>query len=145
MGNRVVAQGLADLTPTESAGLGQVVFAAPDVDAAVFTQLASQFLHHADRYTLYASSNDLALRASERLARYPRAGQSGPAIIVIDGIDTIDASHLDTGLMGHSYYGDRTSILADLFALIRNGLEPARRFGLAATENGHWTFLPIAQ
>ncbi|WP_306208689.1 alpha/beta hydrolase [Actinoplanes sp. RD1] len=144
MGNRVVTQGLADLTPTESTSLGQVIFAAPDIDAAVFTQLAAQFPHHADRYTLYASSNDLALKASQKLARYPRAGQSGPAIIVIDGIDTIDASQLDTGLMSHSYYGDRTSILADLFSLIRNNLEPSKRFGLTATENGYWTFLPIA-
>lgn len=144
MGNRVVTQGLADLTPAESIGLGQVIFAAPDVDAAVFTQLAAQFLDHADRYTLYASSNDLALKASQKLARYPRAGQSGPTIVVINGIDTIDASQLDTGLMSHSYYGDRTSILADLFALIRNGLEPSRRFGLAPTEHGYWTFRPTA-
>ncbi|MFI6079119.1 alpha/beta hydrolase [Actinoplanes sp. NPDC051343] len=145
MGNRVVTQGLADLTPTESTGLGHVIFAAPDVDAAVFTQLAAQFLHHADRYTLYTSSNDLALKASQKLARYPRAGQSVPTIVVIDGIDTIDASQLDTGLMSHSYYGDRTSILSDLYSLIRNNLEPTKRFGLAPTDNGYWTFLPTAQ
>jgi esterase/lipase superfamily enzyme len=145
MGNRIVTQGLADLSPTESTGLGQVIFAAPDVDAAVFTQLAAQFLHRADRYTLYASSNDLALKASQQLARYPRAGQSGPDIVVIDGIDTIDASKLDTGLMSHSYYGDRTSMLSDLFSLIRNNLEPSKRFGLTATENGYWTFLPTAR
>ncbi|MBL7262192.1 alpha/beta hydrolase [Paractinoplanes lichenicola] len=144
MGNRVVTQGLADLTPAESAGLGHVVFAAPDVDAAIFTQLAAQFLKRANRYTLYASSNDLALKASQRLARYPRAGQSGPAIVVIDGLDTIDASRLDTGLMSHSYFGDRTSILSDLFSLIRNDLEPAKRFGLTAHENGYWAFLPTA-
>jgi esterase/lipase superfamily enzyme len=142
MGNRVVTQGLADLTPTESAGLGQVIFAAPDVDAAIFTQLAAQFLHRADRYTLYASSNDLALKASQKLARYPRAGQSSPTIVIIDGIDTIDASQLDTGLMSHSYYGDRTTILSDLFSLIRNNLEPRKRFGLTASNDGYWTFLP---
>lgn len=144
MGNRVVTQGLADLTPAESKGLGQVVFAAPDVDAGVFTQLATQFLRRAHRYTLYASSSDRALQMSQTLAHYPRAGQSGPDIVVIDGLDTIDASQLDTGFMSHSYFGDRTSVLSDLFSLIRNDLEPGRRFGLTAHTSGYWTFLPTA-
>jgi esterase/lipase superfamily enzyme len=144
MGNRVVAQGLADLTAAESAGLGQVIFAAPDVDAAVFTQLAGQFVRRADRYTLYASANDVALRASQQLVRYPRAGQAGAGIVVVDGIDTIDASLLDTGLMSHSYFGDRTSLLFDLFSLIRNGLAPGERFGLSRADAGYWVFRPRA-
>lgn len=144
MGNRVVTQGLADLTTEESTGLGQVIFAAPDMDAAVFTHLAAQFGRRAERYTLYASSGDLALKASQKLARYPRAGQSGPDILVLEDIDTIDTSPLDTGLMSHSYYGDRTSVLSDLYSLIRNGHGPNERFGLSAADGGYWTFRPHA-
>jgi hypothetical protein len=44
--------------------------------------------------------------------------------------------------MSHSYYGDRTTILSDLFSLIRNNLEPRKRFGLTASNDGYWTFLP---
>ncbi|MEU0557439.1 alpha/beta hydrolase [Dactylosporangium sp. NPDC006015] len=146
MGNRVLLAGLVDLDATDSPQLGQVVFAAPDIDAAVFTQLAGKFTGNAAGCTLYASSNDLALRASEQWATHPRAGQSGPDIVVVPGVDTIDASELDTGLMGHSYYGDRRSVLADMFYVIRNGLAPAARFGLTAMSHPsgltYWSFTP---
>ena len=52
------------------------------------------------RMTLYASSGDEALRASQRLAGYPRAGQGGAGIVVVAGIDTVDASLVDTSLLG---------------------------------------------
>jgi esterase/lipase superfamily enzyme len=146
MGNRVLTAGLVALDPDEAARLGQVVFAAPDVDAQVFVQLAAKFPARAAGRTLYASSNDLALRASQALAGYARAGQSGDGIVVVDGVDTIDASELDTGLMSHSYIGDRTSILSDLYYLIRNGFRPAQRFGLreVAHPSGlpYWVFNP---
>jgi esterase/lipase superfamily enzyme len=144
MGNRVLTTGLAALNPAQAQRLGQIVFAAPDIDAAVFTQLANDFTRGAAGYTLYASSNDLALQASQRLARYPRAGQSGDGIVVVDGVDTIDASELDTGLMSHSYFGDRTSILSDLYYLIRDNTPASRRFGLAAATHPsglrYWVF-----
>jgi esterase/lipase superfamily enzyme len=122
------------------------VFAAPDLDAARFARLAATFAGRATGCTLYASSNDRALRASQRWARHPRAGQSGPDIVVVAGVDTVDASELDTGLMGHSYYGDRRSVLADLFYVIRDGLAPAARFGLTAMTHpsglDYWRFAP---
>jgi len=149
MGNRVLIDGLATFDtaalPDASAHLGQIVFAAPDLDAAVFRQLAPVFANRAHKYTLYASSQDLALLAAQGLARYPRAGQSGPDIVVVNGVDTIDATDLDTGLMGHSYVGDHTSILSDLFYLIRNGLPPSQRFGLSTAihpDGTYWIFKP---
>jgi esterase/lipase superfamily enzyme len=146
MGNRVLVAGLVDLEAAGDPRLGQVVFAAPDVDADVFRQLAGRFTGRATGCTLYASSNDLALRASQQWAAHPRAGQSGPDIVVVAGVDTIDASELDTGLMGHSYYGDRRTVLADLFYVIRDGLAPTARFGLTAMTHpsglDYWRFVP---
>lgn len=148
MGNRLLADALTQLDAPAATRLGQIVFAAPDVDAAVFTQLANLFtatIASQARRTLYASSKDKALHASQLLAKYPRAGQSGPDIVVVSGIDTIDASDLDTGLMSHSYFGDRTSILGDLFHLLR-GRTPEDRFGLSAqtspTGLPYWIFTP---
>ncbi|TXS35296.1 alpha/beta fold hydrolase [Streptomyces sp. t39] len=149
MGNRVLTEALAgfDTTalPPDAARLGNVVLAAPDVDADVFRQVAPALVRQARRCTLYASSRDRALGLSRRLAGYPRAGQSGEGIVVVKGVDTIDATALDTGLMSHSYIGDHTSILSDVHAVLHHGTPPAGRFGLAAVEHrdgAYWEFLP---
>jgi hypothetical protein len=42
---------------------------------------------------------------------HPRAGESGENIVVLPNIDTIDVSAVDTSLMGHTYYGDNTTVL----------------------------------
>src|SRR5262249_3928272 len=90
MGNLVLSGGLVQLADVE--GFGQIVFAAPDVDAGVFTNQVALFGHSALRHTLYASSQDRALRASQTLAGYPRAGEAGAGLVVLGGVDTIDAS-----------------------------------------------------
>ncbi|MFE2164213.1 alpha/beta hydrolase [Streptomyces sp. NPDC059447] len=147
MGNRVLTEALAGFDTTSlgrGAGrLGHLVFAAPDVDAAVFRQLAPAVVRQARTCTLYASSRDRALKLSRKLAGYPRAGQSGEGTVVVKGIDTIDATALDTGLMSHSYVGDHTSVLSDLFFLLHHGRPPSERFGLSAVEHAdgtYWTF-----
>jgi esterase/lipase superfamily enzyme len=73
---------------------------APDIDAEVFTLLAQDTNRIGERVTLYASPEDKALRLSKQFHGYPRAGE---AIIVLPGVDTIDASAVDTSLVGHSY------------------------------------------
>lgn len=150
MGNEVLANGLAQFDiaalPAGSAQLQDIVFAAPDVDAAVFRDLVAQFRRCATRCTLYASSKDKALAASELLQKYPRAGQSGEGLVVVKGVDTIDATELDTGLMSHSYVGDNTSIISDLFYLILQSLPADKRY-LTATKHAdgvYWSFKPQA-
>ena len=146
MGNRALIHALKDLDLSSLSGdagrLGEVVFAAPDVDAEFFVQSARHFAGKAGRFTLYVSAKDKALVGSRTLAGYPRAG-GGP--IVIEGIDTIDASPLKTGIMSHSYFSDNVALLGDLHALIRNGTPPEHRFGLQKRQhiNGHsWFFGP---
>lgn len=145
MGNRVLAEALGNLTEDANGRLGHVVFAAPDIDAAIFRELASSFTRGTGRRTLYASSKDQALRLSRKLAKYPRAGQSGAEIVVIDGVDTIDATTLDTGLVNHSYFGDHTSVISDIYAVLRHGHPPGQRFGLRRVphrDGCYWVFAP---
>jgi esterase/lipase superfamily enzyme len=149
MGNRVLTQALADFDSTSlpdgSGHLGQVVFAAPDVDAEVFRHRLPRILRQARGCTLYASSKDRALAASKGLADFARAGQAGSGIVVAPGLDTIDATELDTGLMSHSYVGDHRSVLSDVYGLLRQGLPPSRRFGLAPVAHPagtYWAFQP---
>jgi len=148
MGSRLVAETMASLVPPadpDAARLRQLIFAAPDIDAATFKDFAAVFNAKADRITLYASSDDLALRASKLVHKYPRAGESGLDLVIVNSIDTVDATTVDTSLLGHSYYGDNRSVLADLFELIRRGSPPQERFGLVPKErygSRYWLFNP---
>jgi esterase/lipase superfamily enzyme len=110
----------------------QVVFMAPDIDTEVFRKRAARIKIAAERVTLYASSKDEALMLSSMYAGYPRAGQGGPSIVVISGVDSIDASDIDTNVLGlsHQYYADNRTVLSDLFQLLKG--EPINgRFGLS--------------
>jgi len=149
MGNRALVRALEHMAPgalrAGSASLCQVIFAAPDIDAARFKDLAALFRGHAERCTLYASSGDVALKASKLVHGYPRAGEAGDALVIVDGVDTIDASRADTSLVGlrHSYFGSARSILSDMAALLNDGKEPTLRFDVKAAgvpPRQYWTY-----
>jgi esterase/lipase superfamily enzyme len=148
MGNRLVAETIASMPPavsTRGARIRQIVFAAPDIDAATFKDLAIGFLKKAERFTLYASSNDKALMISRVIHKHPRAGDSGFDLVVIDSLDTVDATAIDTSLFGHSYYGDNRSVITDIFELVRRGTAPHERAGLSAKSKygaRYWLFNP---
>jgi len=148
MGNRALVNCLSRMAAEFQQGgraqLRQTILAAPDIDAGVFQQLAESFTKAAARTTLYASSKDLALQVSQQFHRYPRAGESGPAILVLPSIDTVDVSEVPSGFLGHSYYGGARSVLSDVYELIQSGAAPPR-FGLRQStgKNGiYWMFVP---
>jgi esterase/lipase superfamily enzyme len=147
MGGRILVRALGEMAAGGAAPrFKRVILMAPDIDAALFRQLAAQMETRADEITLYASSRDLALKASNFYAGYPRAGQGGDKVVLVSGINTIDASSVDTSLLGalHQYYADSRTILSDLFQLMQ-GRPPEERFGLRRTEkNGltYWRFGP---
>jgi esterase/lipase superfamily enzyme len=147
MGNRVVTDGLLMLDPAAlpagSAELVETVFAAPDVDAATFRTFATRFHQRARRMTLYASRNDKALGLSRTIHKYPRAGDLSDGIVLADGLDSIDASAVDTSLAGHSYFGRNRSIISDIFYLIRGAKAQGERHGLKLATNGkYWIVQP---
>ena len=122
-----------------------MILTAPDIDADVFRGLAAVMRRAARRVTLYASGRDEALKLSHRVHGYQRAGDTVPEIVVVDGLDSIDASAVDTGLLGHSYFADNRSVIADLYNLLRNGLPPEQRYGLLARQGRagrFWAFVP---
>jgi len=134
MGNRVVTEGLRRLDPASlppgSAELAEAVFAAPDVDAETFRKFAAKFHQRVNRMTLYASTNDQALGLSRKFHRYPMAGDLRDGMVVAEGLDSIDASAVDTSFIGHSYFGDNRSIISDIFYLIRGARAGADRHAL---------------
>ena len=107
-----------------------IVLAAPDVNQQLFLQLGEGVMVHTDRLTLYASSNDQALKVSHEIHGYSRLGEAGASLTVLPGMDTIDATNADTSLLGHGYYSSNAPILSDLYGLVTSGLPPGQRFQL---------------
>lgn len=147
MGNRALTRALASLLaekPALARRLTEVILTAPDIDADVFKRDIAPALTASGRpITLYASSGDLALAASKQVHGYARAGDSGAGLVVIRGIETIDATGMDTSLLGHSYFADSRSVLSDLFNIVRNHQQADQRFGLRRVESPigrYWTF-----
>jgi esterase/lipase superfamily enzyme len=149
MGTRGLAKAIGAIAVENPEAIGKlkaVILAAPDIDADLFKQQIAPRLLKAERsVTLYASSNDRALLASQKLHGYPRAGDSGTGLVILKGVDTIDASNVDTSLLGHSYYGDVRSIIDDMHYLIQESLTVDKRAGLSRAgrePNKYWQFKP---
>ena len=127
MGNRALVNALARWPASETKKFNQIVLTAPDMDADIFAQLAAAVTRAGERTTLYASASDKALLVSKQLNGYRRAGDVGPGIVVIPGIDTVDVTAIDSNFIGHYYYGDNRSVISDLYLLLTKGLPPPNR------------------
>jgi esterase/lipase superfamily enzyme len=141
MGNRVMVAALAD-NPAPALPLGQIVFVAADVYVEVFEPKFSKMGSIGKLKTSYASKADRALLLSSWLHNAPRIGITRGEPFVMQGMETIDASTVDTSLMslGHSYFGDKRTAITDLGFLIREGL-PAGRRGLdQPLGKDYWNF-----
>ena len=123
---------------------GQVIFAAPDVDADLFREMLPTIRPIARRLTLYASKSDKALSVSRRLhGGTPRAGIGGEDTLIDEHIDSIDMSELGEDMLDHSYFADDTSALVDIMTLLWRNTHPGSRCGLAGDEGGTlWRYVP---
>lgn len=139
MGNRVLLGGLADNAPRPALELGQLVFAAADVYVPEFNEKFPK-MQRAGRIaaTSYASKKDRALWLSSLLHNGPRVGIVEGAPYVVDDLESIDASAVDVGLLGHGYWSGQRALITDLRTLLHQGLRAKER-GLDAVGN-YWTF-----
>jgi esterase/lipase superfamily enzyme len=147
MGNRALTRAVIaafNENPSLRNRFREVILAAPDIDADVFRRdIAPALAAASKRVTLYVSSHDRALNASKKFHGYPRAGDISLGVVLVPGVDTIDASNVDTSFRGHSYFAENKSVLSDIFFLVRDNKQPADRFGLKPidTEKGrYWMF-----
>jgi esterase/lipase superfamily enzyme len=147
MGNRALTRAaiaFLNKNPDARTRLKEIILTAPDIDAEVFKRdIAPALASSGSPVTLYASSTDVALIASKKVHGYARAGDSGKALVFASGIETVDATGMDTGFLGHSYFAETRSVLGDIFQLIKDGKKANDRFGLEAIDapNGrYWKF-----
>ena len=144
MGNRALTGALRQLfaeQPKLRGRFKEIILTAPDIDAEIFKRdIAPALAAGCDRITLYASSGDNALLASKKVHGYPRAGDTAEGIVVVPGVETIDASGLDTSFLEHSYFATAPPVIGDIRRMLLEGLRAARR-GLephAAGAGSYW-------
>ncbi|WP_197169332.1 alpha/beta hydrolase [Novipirellula galeiformis] len=129
MGNRLAVNLFEKLaTAAELPGeLGQLIFAAADIDVDRFKQATPTFRGIPKRMTSYVSRGDLAVHLSERLHDFPRLGLA-PPVTRVEGVDTILVEGFPVSeLLGHGYFADSAPVLYDMFNLIRHGSDPDNR------------------
>ncbi len=144
MGNVGLTNALASLESKDPL-FNQVVLAAPDIDANVFrNEIAPKLAGKAKRVTLYTSQTDLALLASRYFNAGVRVGDSSYGVSVFPGIETIDATSIDSSLLGHSYYGSNVNVLEDIAKLLSE--EPISNRTYLEVQSGanppYWSFSP---
>ncbi|RZA11111.1 MAG: alpha/beta fold hydrolase, partial [Lysobacteraceae bacterium] len=149
MGTRGVTQAIRNLVARRPDLRGRfrgIILAAPDIDAKVFRQqLAPAMRLASGRVTLYASSEDLALKASRQVNRAVRAGDTSDGVLLINGVDTIDVSGVDQSVLAHSYFMESERVMADIREMFRANLPAAQRKPLRTVrlKNGmFWKLLP---
>lgn len=126
MGNRLLLRTLKKFSDQgRSALFGEIIFAAADVPKREFTAADPRKIAALGRrVTIYASSKDHALVASARFNNSDRLGESGAKLFLADGIDSIDASEVDTDMLHHSYFANARPVILDLARLLALGVAP---------------------
>jgi esterase/lipase superfamily enzyme len=120
MGNRLVTKVLSDRAskgkPTPH--LRELLLAAPDINAEIFREQILPGLEklQGTHRSIYASSSDLALRASKIVHDYRRVGETIGGVLTFADFETIDASGAAPSLrsFGHSYVVDSAKVLGDI-------------------------------
>ncbi len=140
--------------------LGQVYFAAPDIDTRRFVQDLAQYVQVVDRVSSAANLNDSALRFANLVHRASRAGRPDPTELdatqtgfLIEasnrfGMDLIRVNPYDIPKLpetSHDFWYEDPWVSSDLLGLLLLNADPQRR-GLSAqrTDAGarYWTFPP---
>jgi Alpha/beta hydrolase of unknown function (DUF900) len=86
---------------------------------------------------MYESSKDRALLLSQKLHEDLRIGQP---LFIIEGIDTVDASNVDTDFLGHSYFSEALKLLTDINSILIDNKAPKDRVLLSTKTLGKSTY-----
>lgn len=117
----------------------QIILAAPDIKATDFATIIAPAIASRHRVTNYASSNDAAMRLSKEGNQELRAGDTEGGPVEVAGVETIDASKVNSQLLGHSYFADSAAMRKDLRSLLRDRSTPEAR-GLQPVRRTTWTY-----
>jgi len=147
MGSRALTRAWVSLSsqlrPEERSRVREIILAAPDIDADYFRRsLVPSLVQAGVPVTLYASGGDMALKASKAVNGFPRAGDAGEGLVVAPGIETVDATEVDSSTIGHGYVLDVRAMLADVASLLKRE-RANQRFGLMPVDDERGRFWRI--
>ena len=146
MGTRIVTSVLRERARQNIAlpAISELLLAAPDINEEIFRERIAPGLASLQqtRRTIYASANDVALKASKTAHEFRRVGDTDGGVLTFSGFDTIDASAAAplVRAFGHSYVMDSSRVLDDIAdILIRR--KPTAERGLDRRQvppNAYW-------
>lgn len=148
MGNRALTRALVEMQEEnyfKDFQFTQIILAAPDIDAQIFTNDIAPMLSGSTKgqITLYVSKKDKALGLSRSFRKHlRRAGDGGENIVCVKGIETIDASYVDTSWLGHGYFAETKSLLDDITTILEKNEMPEKRKlkSVSKGELKYWAF-----
>jgi esterase/lipase superfamily enzyme len=132
--------------------IGQVIFAAPDIDLMMFAaRYRDRFEDIADRITIYTNTNDTALYWALRFLGWPRLGAPGElglkpedlrSFSIMENTWLIDVAAAEEAASGngHGYFIKSPWVSTDLLLALKSGADPKCR-GLSLKPEGlAWEF-----
>lgn len=149
MGSRIVGHALQSRVDKgkETKKLRELLLAAPDINAEIFRNIIAPKLSamRDTRTTIYASSSDMALKASNVVHGFRRVGETEGGVFTFPQLETVDASGATsvTKGYGHLYVVDNSTVIKDMQTLILRNV-PAKLRGLkevVATPAPYWRLL----
>jgi esterase/lipase superfamily enzyme len=134
MGTRIVIRSIVNLRDkgADLSHVSELILAAADFNEVEFSDVArgyAQMRQTGTHTTIYAASNDFALRCSKIVHSYYRLGESSPKMAIFTDIDSVDASNAAPGrrAFGHSYVSDSMEVLGDMQDVVLQHLAPGSR------------------
>ena len=148
LGNRLLLY-ILEFGHVPASHFDSIAFAAPDVASDIFVQSVANIGLAAPLQTLYASNSDAALFASSIInspyeGRIRRAGYGGSDILIMKGIESVDATNARTGIINHSYIFDDPKVTSDLTQIV-DDQKHAKDRGLEIRHRGTEQYWEIRQ
>jgi len=118
LGNRLVTNVLKQRTKRPTPKISELLLAAPDINEEIFREQVVPALAtmRNTRRTIYASSNDVALKAAKIAHEFRRVGDAAGGVLTFAGYDIVDMSQAApiVRAYGHSYVMDSPRVLNDI-------------------------------
>ena len=79
---------------------------------------------------------------SQQFNKVPRAGEGGKNLIVVETVETVDASSIDTDFLGHNYFANTWLLINDLYKVLNKGWNAEQRKLKDGRKNNkkYWAF-----
>jgi len=149
---RLMAHGLPMADVRANLNIGQVIFAAPDIDIMLFSsRYRDGFEDIVDSITIYTNANDTALNWALRFFGWPRLGAPGEmgltpkelqaleGLLKTKSINVAAAEEAASG-NGHGYFIKSPWVSTDVLLTLKYSSPPSQRGLIQQTDNIAWEF-----